>query len=345
MSKQYSIKELLKHRCVWMAAAIILILFFHAESEVGFPGLSFLSKYGHYGVDIFFFASGIGCWFSLSKNQETAPFFWRRVKRIMPVYLTFIVIWSAFQIITSKMPAGSILGNALGVEFFRKSNKWNFNWYISGMWISYLLAPLFYSCVRSLSKAKSAAVLLFLYILTIPFIGYVPYLIILTRLSVFYLGFMTAESAEKGESVTLVQIIIMDIIAVVAIILTGVLYNAFPEHKFDWGLGWYPAIAVVPGICVTLSVLFDKISKTKIYDIFAFVGKYTFEIYLVHVFLFEFILAKYPIPTNYGTEFLAYAVSLVCALALNKIAYIPTAFLRFISGQKKTVNVKEKRKG
>ncbi len=322
MQKSYSIKELLKHRSVWMAAAIILVLFFHAETEVGFPGLSFLSKYGHYGVDIFFFASGIGCWYSLSKNQETSSFFLRRIKRIMPVYLTFIVIWSAFQIITSQMPIDSVLGNALGVEFFRKSTKWNFNWYISGMWVSYLLAPLFYSCVKVLSKAKSAAVLLFLYVITLPFIGYVTYLIILTRLSVFYLGFMTAKAAEKGESVTPVQIVVMDIAAIAGIILTGVLCNAFPEHKFDWGLEWYPAIAVVPGICITISAVCEKIGKTKVYSLLSAIGKYTFEIYLIHVFLFEFILNKYPVPTNYGTEILAYAVSFVGAFALNRIVYV-----------------------
>ena len=150
MSKEYSIKDLMKHRSIWMAAAILLVLFFHAETEVGFPGLSFLSEYGHYGVDIFFFASGIGCWFSLSKDPDTSSFFGRRVKRIMPVYLTFIIIWSIFQIVTSQMPLISVLGNALGVEFFRKDHSWTFNWYISGMWLSYLLAPLFYSCVKKL---------------------------------------------------------------------------------------------------------------------------------------------------------------------------------------------------
>ncbi|MBQ8940278.1 MAG: acyltransferase [Firmicutes bacterium] len=329
MSKSYSIKNLLKHRSIWMAAAILLVLFFHAESEVGFPRLSFLSKFGHYGVDIFFYASGIGCWYSLSKDPETASFFWRRVRRIMPVFLTFIVIWSAFQIIVSQMPASSILGNAVGVEFFRKSSKWNFNWYISGMWISYLLAPLFYSAVKILSTPKNVLVLLFLYILTIPFIGYVQYLIILTRLPIFYLGFLTAKSAENGESATPMQIVITDVIAIIGIILTGVLYNSFPEHKFDWGLGWYPAIAVVPGICITVSVIFDKIAKTKLYKIFSVIGKYTFEIYLVHVFLFEFILAKYPIPTNYKTELLAYAVSFIGAFILNRLAYLLTKLFIF----------------
>lgn len=317
-----------------MAAAIILVLFFHAESEVGFPGLSFLSKYGHYGVDIFFFASGIGCWYSLSKNQEPASFFGRRIKRIMPVFLTFIVIWSAFQMTVSQMPVLSVLGNALGVEFLRKSTEWNFNWYISGMWVSYLIAPLFYSTVKMLSKPKTVLVLLFLYVLTVPFIGNVHFLIILTRLPIFYLGFLTAKAAENGDSVTPVQIAIMDIAAVFGIILTGVLYNSFPEHRSDWGLGWYPAIAVVPGICFTISVIFDKISKTKLYGVFSVIGKYTFEIYLVHVFLFEFILAKYPVATNYGTEFLAYAVSFVSAFVLNKLAYILTKALSCISGKK-----------
>ena len=144
-----------------MAAAIILVICLHAESVVGFPGFGLLSKYGHFGVDIFFFASGVGCWFSMSKDEDPSGFLLRRIKRIVPTYLVFLVFWCAFRIITSQMPLVSVLGNALGVELFRKDSQWRFNWYIAGMWVSYLFAPLLFSFVKRSDGRRSAIVPVF----------------------------------------------------------------------------------------------------------------------------------------------------------------------------------------
>jgi peptidoglycan/LPS O-acetylase OafA/YrhL len=320
MNKKYNIADLLKQRTIWMAAAIFLVIFFHGELEVHFPGLGPISKYGHFGVDIFFFASGVGCWFSLSKDEDPAGFILRRIRKIVPTYLLFLVFWCSFQIIANQMPADSILGNALGVEFFRKSNIWTFNWYITGMWVSYIAAPVLFSFARKLDGWRAAIVPAFLYVLTIPFIGYVRHLIILTRLPVFYLGLMTGKMAEKGKTVTLAQIIFADIASIGGIILTGILCRAYPDHNFDWGLGWYPAIIVIPGICATLSLIGRKIEGTAAHQAIEIIGKYTFELYLSHVFLFEFILLKYPIPTNYGTELLAIVISCCMAFALHSLA-------------------------
>jgi peptidoglycan/LPS O-acetylase OafA/YrhL len=316
-----------------MAAAIILVILFHAEFEVGFPGFGPLSKYGHYGVDIFFFASGVGCWFSLSKDDDPSGFLLRRIRRIVPTYLVLLVFWCAFQIITSQMPLDSVLGNALGVEFFRKSNKWSYNWYITGMWISYLSAPLLYSFVKRSDGWRAAIVPVFLYILTIPFLGYVRLLIILTRLPIFYLGILTGKMAENGKTVSLSHIIIADIVSVGGIILTGVLYKAFPDNMYNWGLGWYPAIIVILGICATISLLSQKIEGTAAYRGMAFIGKYTFELYLAHIFLFEFILVKYPIPTNYGTELLAFVISCLMAFVLHFLTGVFSRGMRKLTGK------------
>ena len=75
---------------------------------------------------------------------------------------------------------------------------------------------------------------------------------------------MTGKMADKGKQVSAAQIIIADIVSAGAVILTGVLCKAIPAHMFDWGLGWYPAIVVVPGICATLSLL-SRESKIQLY--------------------------------------------------------------------------------
>ncbi len=324
MKKKYYIADLLKHRSIWMAAAIIFVIFFHAKTETGFPGFGLISTYGYYGVDIFFFASGVGCWFSLSKDDDPSGFFLRRIRRIVPIYLVFLVFWCAYQIITSQMPTISVLGNALSVELLRKSNRWSFNWYITGMWVSYLLAPLLFSFGKRINGWRTVLFTAFLYVLTIPFLGYVRFLIFMTRIPVFYLGLMTGKMSDKGKTISLLSIIIADVISVGGIILTGILYKTFPDHMFDLGLGWYPSIFVIPGICATLSLISRKVEDTAVYRGMVFIGKYTFELYLSHVFLFEYILIKYTIAKNYGTELLAFVISFIMAFVLR----ILTVFLQ-----------------
>ena len=69
----------------------------------------------------------------------------------------------------------------------------------------------------------------------------------------------------------------------------------------------------------------------------AFIGKYTFELYLTHVFLFEYIFVKYPIPTNYGTELLAIAISCVMAFVLHILTGVFSRGLRKLTDEfKKT---------
>ena len=64
-----SYRNLTKYRNVWMALAALWILYYHVSLPTfGCALLHTAKNYGYGGVDIFVFASGLGCYHSLTKR-------------------------------------------------------------------------------------------------------------------------------------------------------------------------------------------------------------------------------------------------------------------------------------
>ena len=89
--KKVLFKDLLRFRNVWLGIAMIWIVLFHIPIEWPIKVLDFIINLGYAGVDICLFASGIGCYYSLTSNSDVGVFIKRRLNRIMPMYLIFIV--------------------------------------------------------------------------------------------------------------------------------------------------------------------------------------------------------------------------------------------------------------
>ena len=76
-----TLKEAIKYRKIWMGFAILWIVFFHFGYKLPDP-FSVIQSSGYSGVDIFFFASGIGCYLSYSRDKNAAAFLKRRFIKI-----------------------------------------------------------------------------------------------------------------------------------------------------------------------------------------------------------------------------------------------------------------------
>lgn len=135
-----TLKEAIKYRKIWMGFAILWIVFFHFGYKLPDP-FSVIQSSGYSGVDIFFFASGIGCYLSYSRDKNAAAFLKRRFIKIMPTYLVFIVIWCLYKVITAGMDFPTVLGNIFCIQDLT-GKPGGFNWYFGAMWIFYILPPL-----------------------------------------------------------------------------------------------------------------------------------------------------------------------------------------------------------
>lgn len=75
-----------KYRGELMGFAIIIVMLFHVSLSKTSPWFG-LRRMGNLGVDIFFFLSGIGLWYSWSKQQLYGKFYLNRALRIYPAWL------------------------------------------------------------------------------------------------------------------------------------------------------------------------------------------------------------------------------------------------------------------
>lgn len=279
-------KNMLRYRSVWLGIALIWVMLFHCPLDMG--PFYYFKSIGYGGVDICLFASGIGCFFSLSAESDPVCFMKRRIKRLVPTYLVFIVFWLAFQAFAGDFGFQMAIGNILAVQDFTGLGN-SFNWYISAIFLLYLLAPYFKIIVDKASKINKILFLIFLIVFSIPFWNAENYLITITRLPIFYIGMLFADMCVKGKTLSrkhglpIVGVLIFGIGMLLALILL------FPDYLWSHGLYWYPFIVITPPLCLTISSVSALLEKCKITKpIVAFLslcGEYSFELYLVHILI------------------------------------------------------------
>lgn len=287
-------KGLLRYRNIWLGCAMVWIMLAHSRFKIEAEWFHYLKMWGYGGVDFCLFASGIGCFFSLDKEADGLRFLQRRVKRLGATYLCVIAAWLVHKGCTLGLTGEAVLGNLLGIQYLT-GNGSSFNWYISALVIYYLLAPYFKAMVDRIPSAwGQAGVIGALFLLTVPFWNGSHWLIILTRLPVFYFGMVFAKGCREEKALTWKHGL-----ASAAAVAGGiaVLYLACVKawDSLDArGLYWYPFFLIAPGSCVLISLAAEGMERYRlgrwINKGMDRIGQNSFEIYLIHVPLYEFLV-------------------------------------------------------
>ena len=284
------------YRNIWLGTAMILIVLFHSGFSTPFSVLNFFKQIGYFGVEICLFASGIGCYYSLEKDPHPLRFLKRRAKRLYPVYLCFIIPWLLCKLYIGHFPLSAILGNLLGVQSLI-SWDYHFNWYIGGLVVFYTLAPYFKQITDGCSGNRSDLLVLTILVLCgVPFWCHDHLIVIAARLPIFYLGMVYAKHAASGITVTRKSWLLYVLTALFGITALLFVFFCFPDKVWSHGLCWYPFIFIVPGLCMVLSkfAIFCE-STPRMHWINALlntIGSYSFEVYLIHVFLYETVMPR-----------------------------------------------------
>ena len=330
------IKDTFHYRNVWMGIAILMVLLFHSEMKFNNTILSTLQNFGYGGVDVFLFASGIGCYYSLHKNNDAAAFMYRRILRIMPMYLCFLAVWLLYKRIFFEMPISSMIGNIFCVQNFTgKGNE--FNWYISAMWLMYLLAPLMASVVSKINRWLTGfGALALLLVFSVSYWYSYTFIISIARIPVFFLGMFVARKALDGFQLKKWHIAILFALSIAATAIL-IFLNAHLTSDRMWLLGllWYPFIAIVPGLCLGISLLCSLAEKSSpgkfIVKVLDRLGTKTFSVYLVHILVLDIftnmLVAKgICADTNMNRLLLVLPITLGCVLLELANAFLQHLF-------------------
>lgn len=284
-------ENLLKWRSAWIGCAMLWIVLFHSNHSMPFTILKVIKAVGYAGVDICLFASGIGCYYSLSKDNDSYAFMKRRVCRLVPKYWIFMSVWVVWKALSIGLNWREIIGNFLFVQSITGLGN-DFNWYISALLLFYVMAPCLKGIVDKSNKVVSLVLLVFFLLLSIPFWTVTDYILIVTRIPIFYIGMLCGKASMKEKELSFKELFIALIGLLVGIILFAWFYIFFYDKMWSFGLYWYPFIIIVPGLCIIISCVLHFLATRKclkwIVTGISLMGRNSFSIYLIHILVFDF---------------------------------------------------------
>lgn len=238
-------------------------------------GLNVIKNTGNIGVDIFLIMSGIGLYFSFTKDRDINAFYVRRVKRVIPTVLICSTLWFGIQGING-LKTYLVYVNLGGVYVYGESYFWYFS----------LLIPLYaiYPAYRLLQdKMKNGIILGFIVI-----IGWTCILLLidkteffcraeiaLTRVPAFIIGCMLGKPVLKNEKlgkgfIGLISLLLFPLFELYNLGLTTIVRR-------------YTGTIIALITILVLSLVLVKIRNCKMVIIpLAVIGGYSMEIYLLY---------------------------------------------------------------
>ncbi len=312
-----TLKEIIKYRKIWMCFAILWVMLLHFEIKITGP-LSFLQLSGYSGVDIFLFASGIGCYLSYSKDRDAAGFMKRRIRKLLPITAVAMAVWCVYLCLKRGADFSAVIGNLFYVRGFTGQTE-GFNWYIEAIWVYYILVPYFAAVAdKTKNNLACAGVCAVLVLFSTAFWNVDKMIIAASRLPVFFVGIYFAKrSKENDKPLSKKSILTLAAASAAALGAIIIFYLKFYDLLTPYGLGNYPLIVLAPAICIVISYVSKFIEKFSVgktvLKALGFIGSHTLELYITHIMVLNWgrnIIEKYNI-TNTDAVWFASFVPIV----------------------------------
>lgn len=283
--------DLMRYRGIWLGMAMLWIMLAHSGLRLPSALFEYLKMFGYGGVDLCLFASGAGCYFSLDADPDGLRFLKRRVLRLAPAYLCFCTVWCGFCVCFQGMNGREVLGNLLGIQYLT-GLPGGMNWYIGGLVVYYLLAPYLKSLAdRAGSLRAQAVVICVMLLFTLPFWESDRFIILVTRIPVFYAGMLFARQCSLGKQIGRKGIVLFLLGTAAGFGLLFAALRFLPDVMWAHGWYWYPFLLITPGLCILISLAAMKLETGKpgrwLMKLPTLIGRNSFEVFLVHVPLFE----------------------------------------------------------
>ena len=178
------------------------------------------------------------------------------------------------------------VGNLFAIQSFTGLGQ-DLNWYVSAIFLFYLLTPYFKQIADRASTRSKVLLLLALIAVSIPFWHSGSILLTVTRLPIYYLGVLFATLCREDRKIAKPTYLALVVSMATGVAMLAVFFLCFPDQLWTMGLYWYPFILLTAPMCMILSWLMVLLEKTKITkpisDGICLVGKYSFEVCLIHV--------------------------------------------------------------
>ena len=332
--KYFDLNWLSKYRDGLYGVSIIAIMIFHFGEDVASAVRNGVIEAGlfqdavvlHYGfvgsigVEVFVFLSGMGLYYSFSKNSNIKEFYAKRFKRILIPYLIVAVIFYGlknFYFVGEGLKY--FVADVTFYTFFTRGVATI--WFIGLMIAMYIIFPLLYRLMYESKHNVLWFAVLILLAAALPVLIrcyseelYGNTSIATTRVPIFLAGAFIAQYIKGGVKIPRWSAVVITVISTVCGALAAV--GGFPSYISRY-LDSVFALGVIIFIAAMLYLIrdWDKVNR-----VFAFCGKYSLELYMCHVTMRRTMsymgFEMYRLPQY----LLMIALSFVAAMIVNRAA-------------------------
>lgn len=301
---KFQIDTISKYRTELMGLAILGVMLGHLMNETYQPLiLAQLARVVH--TPGFLFLSGFGLYYSFSNNSDVYLFF---KKRIVRLYIPYFMITLPFFFALLALGRCSFLqffGYMTTAAFWYEGNYYAM-WYVAVSLTLYAIFPLMYHAFFNKYDRPFLFCGVF-YFLMISLMSFIQFLFPnyweivkfgLSRSYLFPIGCVCGYLSKKKVGIPWYYLLIY-------ILICGVFFSIrinTPVTRTMMG---------IPLVCIFLDYLFNKNKNVKIKKFLSWFGKYSLELYLLHMLIFFVLRIFYDL-----NNVVSISLGIVCGILL-----------------------------
>ena len=292
--------ELSKFRSELMGTAMAFIMASHTIGR--------FAPYGNIGVEWFLILSGVGLFFSLSKDYNVKRFYKKRFRRIVPTYLLVSI---PFFLIAFPFNLKQFLIRISGLNL---AFYWErYFWFIPMILLCYLIAPFYF---KFISRYRYSSLFPFVLAIVIFFISFhTPRTqIMITRFPIFLLGMHLGQAVYEDKTIFNCKPQWLSFLIPALAMICVVAINYVP-HLIEVERQVY-FLCGIPSLLFILSIVKYLVKVKPVQRLLALMGEISLELFLVHPCIVLPICLKIPLP-KIIVVVISYIVAIIVAYALH----------------------------
>lgn len=274
------------NRAYLMGVATIWIVLFHiwmwnnTSGIVESPWWISLFRRGYVGVDIFIFLSVYGLQASIERNT-LGRYYLNRLKRLFPLYFFFLL--TLFATFEHSCPFDRMLIQSLyqitGLSLFQYPQFFScgfcFDWFTPAIIVIYIVFPLASRILRYIHQKGLVLEIISLVILALVgdwlyYRWHMPVRGLTFRMPLMMLGVLTYWYIKENNARN-----------ILTLYTVSVVIGYLCDNKMHMQTMFLPALLLVYSL-TSFRLPFEKFLK--------FVGRYSFEVYVAHIFVVAFFI-------------------------------------------------------
>ena len=363
--KTFNLFAISEARNVLFGIATLWIGLFHSwnltlktytDNEFLIKAFGFIRGTGNVGVDMFLFLSGVGLFFSFTKDSNVLRFWKRRLMRVLPTAFLIAAFYFSIRYVNGRFTSGlpHYISRMTFTYFFFKGER--VFWFISLILALYIVFPVFFKIIERFRLYGMLGLVVLIigggFLLRAIAPGFYSYWeIALCRVPVFVVGIWAGKFVmEKREidrrwlwlflGVAVGMLVLLyNYTAMMKAIVPG--YSKDVESMYIWIYRYGGSILGIA--LVVLDSFLIKAIRSRgwcnvLRNFFEFVGMYSMEYYMIYLNLNAYLERIYKIGKEHQVMlyFGSFIVSLVLCVLVRKVCDYFMAYM-----QRKPKNLEE----